>query len=134
MPGKIQPLDIPKMKWECNSMDFITGLPTVQGGYDSIMVVVDMLTKMSHLFPIKTSYIASDVAKVFVKEIYQIHGLPKRIVSDRDSKFTFKFWTSLFQAIGTQLCFSTAYHPQTDGQTERVNQVIKDILRAYCSP
>ena len=133
MPGKLQPLDIPEMKWECISMDFITGLPTVQGGYDSIMVVVDMLTKVSHLILVKTSYTASDVARVFVKEIYRIHGLPKRIVSDRDAKFTSKFWTSLFQAIGTQLCFSTAYHPQTDGQTKRVNQVIEDILRAYCS-
>ena len=62
-----------------------------------------------------------------------MHGLPKRIVSDCDAKFTLKFWTSLFQAVGTQLNFSTAYHPQTDGQTERVNQVIEDIIRSYCS-
>ena len=70
MPRKLQPLDILEMKWECINMNFIRGLPTVQGGYDSIMVVVDMLTKMSHLIPVKTSYIASDVARVFVKEIY----------------------------------------------------------------
>ena len=82
------------------------------------MVVVDMLTKVSHLIPVKTSYTASNVARVSVKEIYRTHGLPKRIGSDRDAKFTSKFWTSLFQAIGTHLCFSTAYHPQTDGQTE----------------
>ena len=133
MPGRLEPLDIPEMKWECISMDFVTGLPTVQNGYDSIMVVVDMLTKVSHLIPVKTTFTTVDIARLFVKEIYRIHGLPRRIISDRDAKFTSKFWTSLFQAIGTQLCFSSAYHPQTDGQTERVNQVIEDILRAYCS-
>ena len=103
MPGKLEPLDTPEMKWECISMDFVTRLPSAQGGYDSIMVVVDLLTKVSHLIPVKTSYTASDIARLFVKEIYRIHGLPKRIISDRDAKFTSKFWTSLFQAIGTQL-------------------------------
>ncbi|MCO5594099.1 hypothetical protein L7F22_048120 [Adiantum nelumboides] len=102
-------------------------------GYESVYVVFDMLTKVAHLIPVKTTHTASDISRVFIKEIFRLHGLPKRIVSDRDAKFTSKFWTSLFQAIGTQLCFSTAYHPQTDGQTERVNQVIEDILRAYCS-
>ena len=115
MPGMLQPLDIPQMKWECISMDFVTGLPTVLGGYNSIMVVVDMLTKVSHLIPVKVSYSASNIARIFIKEIFKLHGLPKRIVSDRDAKFTSNFWTWLFQAIGTQLCFSMAYHPQTDG-------------------
>ena len=133
MPGKLEPLAIPEMKWECISMDFVTGLPTVQGGYDSIMVIVDMLTKVAHLIPVKTTYTAADIAKVFIREVFRIHGLPKRIVSDRDAKFTSRFWTSLFQAVGTQLNFSTAYHPQTAGQTERVNQVLEEILRAYCS-
>ena len=133
MPGKLEPLGIPEMKWECISMDFVTGLPSTQGGYDSIMVVVDLLSKVSHLISVKTSYTASDIARLFVKEIYRIHGLPKRIISDRDAKFTSKFWTSLFQAIETQLCFSTPYHPQMDGQIERVNQIIEDMLRAYCS-
>ncbi|MCO5590724.1 hypothetical protein L7F22_044699 [Adiantum nelumboides] len=113
-------------------MDFVTGLPTV-AGYDFVYVVVDMLTKVAHLMPVKTTYTASDISRVFIKEIYRLHWLPKGIVSDRDAKFTSKFWTSLFQAIGTQLCFSTAYYPQTDGQTERVNQLIEDILRDYCS-
>ena len=132
MPGKLEPLVIPEMKWECISMDFVTGLPTVQGGYDSIMVIVDMLTKVAHLIPVKTTYTIADIARIFIKEVFRIHGLPKRIVSDRDAKFTSKFWTSLFQAVGTQLNFKMAYHPQTDGQTERVNQVIEDIIRAYC--
>ncbi|MCO5601714.1 hypothetical protein L7F22_055837 [Adiantum nelumboides] len=120
------------MKWECISMDFVTGLPTI-AGYDCVYVAVDMLTKVAHLMPVKTTYTASNISRAFIKEIFKFHGLPKRIVRDRDAKFTSKFWTSLFQAIRTQLCFSTAYHPQTDRQTERVNQVIEDILRAYCS-
>ena len=130
--GKLQPLEIPQMKWEFISMDFVVGLPLVQGGYNSIIVIVDMLTKVAHLIPVKTNYKESDVARLFIKEIFRLHGLPKRIIIDRDSLFTSHFWKSLFQAIETQLCFSTAYHPQSDGQTERVNQVIEDILRAYC--
>ncbi|MCO5579307.1 hypothetical protein L7F22_033162 [Adiantum nelumboides] len=121
------------MKWKYISMDFVIGLPTVQGSYNSIKVIVDMLTKVSHLIPVKTTFTASDIARIFVKEVFRLHGLPKRIVSDRDTKFTLNFWTSLFQAIGTELRFSIAYHPQTDGQIERVNQVIEDIFRAYCS-
>ena len=85
------------------------------------MVIVDLLTKVSHLIPVKTTFKSSDIARLFVKEIFRLHGLPKRIVSDRDAKFTSKFWSSLFQALGTQICFSTAYHPQTDGQTKWVN-------------
>ncbi|MCO5576140.1 hypothetical protein L7F22_029948 [Adiantum nelumboides] len=108
-------------------------LPTVQGGYDFIMVIVHMLTKVSHLIPVKKTYTASDISRLFVKEIFRLHGLPKRIISDRDAKFTSKFWKALFEALRTQLCFSSAYHPQSDGQTKRVNQVIEDILRAYCS-
>ena len=100
MPGMLQPLDIPKMKWKCISMDFVTGLPTVLGGYNLIMVVVDMLTKVSHLILVKVSYSASNITRIFIKDIFRLHGLPKRIVSDRDAKFTLNLWTSLFQAIG----------------------------------
>ncbi|MCO5555599.1 hypothetical protein L7F22_009144 [Adiantum nelumboides] len=114
LPGQLKPLDISQMKWECIDMDVVIGLPTV-AGYDSVSVVVDMLTKVAHLMPVKTTYTAFDISRVFIKEIFRFHGLPKRIVSNRDTEFTSKFWTSLFQAIGTQLCFSTAYHPQTDG-------------------
>ena len=130
-PGKLQPSDIPQMKWECISMDFVTGLPKSHG-YDSIFVVVDMLTKMTHLFPVHKDDKAKDIAHVFMKGVFLHHGLPRRIISDRDSKFTSNFWKAIFEATGTQLSFSTAYHPQTDGQTERVNQVIEDMLRAYC--
>ena len=119
------------MKWENISMDFVTGLPKSKG-YDSIFVVVDMLTKMTHLFPVHKDDSAKDIAHVFMKGIFVYHGLPRRIISDRDSKFTSNFWKAIFEATGTQLSFSTAYHPQSDGQTERVNQVIEDMLRAYC--
>ena len=130
-PGKLHPIDAPQMKWECISMDFITGLPKSHG-FDSIFVVVDMLTKVAHLFPVRKDYSAKDVAHTFMKGVFLYHGLPRRIVSDRDSKFTSNFWKSIFEATGTQLAYSTAYHPETDGQTERVNQVVEDILRAYC--
>lgn len=114
-------------------MDFVTGLPTVSGGYDSIFVVVDKLTKVAHLVPIKKTFSASDVARVFIKEIVRLHGFPRRILSDRDAKFTSKFWKALFKAIGTELNMSTAFHPKSDGQSERVNQVIEDFLWAYCN-
>ena len=112
-------------------MDFVTGLPTSRG-YDSIYVVVDMLTKMIHLFPMRKDASAKDIAHVFMKGMFLYHGFPRRIIFDRDSKFTSNFWRAIFEATGTQLSFSTAYHPQTDGQTERVNQIIEDMLRAYC--
>lgn len=108
-------------------------MPTVQSGYDSIFVVVDRLTKVAHLIPVKVTFTAMDIAKVFIKEIFRLHGLPRRIVSDRDAKFTSRFWTAFFEAVGTSLNLSTAYHLETDGQTERVNQVIEDILRSYCA-
>ena len=91
-----------------------------------------MLTKVAHLFPVWKDYSAKDVAHTFMKGVFLHHGLPRRIVSDRDSKFTSNFWKSIFEATGTQLAYNTAYHPEIDGQTERVNQVVEDILRAYC--
>ena len=99
-PGKLQPNDIPQMKWENISMDFVTGLPSSRG-YDSIYVVVDMLTKMIHLFPVRKDASAKDIAHVFMKGIFLYHGLPRRIISDRDSKFTSNFWRAIFEATGT---------------------------------
>ena len=113
-PGKLQPLDIPQMKWESISMDFVTGLPKSQG-YDSIYVVVNMLTKMVNLFPVRKEASAKDITYVFMKGVFMYHGLPRRIVSNRDTKFTSNFWRAIFKAIETKLSFSTAYHPQTDG-------------------
>ena len=113
-------------------MDFVTGIPKVTGGFDSIFVVVDKLTKVAHLIPMKTTSIAVNIAHLFVKEIVRLHGIPARIINDQDAKFTSKFWQALFQSVGTQLSLSSVYHPKIDGQTERVNQVIKDMLRSYC--
>ena len=108
-------------------MDFITALPKVTRNFDSIFVVVDQLTKVAHLIPIRTTTSALDIAQLFVKEIVRLHGVPARIVSDRDAKFTSKFWIAMFQSLSTLLNLSSAYHLETDGQTERVNQVIEDM-------
>ena len=103
LPGKLHPLAIPKMKWECISMDFVTGLPKVSGGFDFIFVVVYKLTKVAHFIPIRTSATATDVAQLFVKEIVRLHGIPARIISDRDAKFTSNFWKAMCQSLGTLL-------------------------------
>eukprot|EP00253_Pinus_taeda_P027707 PITA_27707 len=112
-------------------MDFITGLPKSKKGNDSIMVVVDKLSKSAHFIPVQSTYRAAQIANIFMQNIFRLHGLPKTIVSDCDVKFTSTFWKTLFEGLGTQLNFSTAYHPQTDGQTEPVNQVVGDMLRSY---
>ncbi|KAL0539845.1 hypothetical protein IC582_024066 [Cucumis melo] len=128
--GLLQPLSIPEWKWENVSMDFITGLPRTLRGFTVIWVVVDRLTKSAHFVPGKSTYTASKWAQLYMSEIVRLHGVPVSIVSDRDARFTSKFWKGLQTAMGTTLDFSTAFHPQTDGQTERLNQVLEDMLRA----
>ncbi|KAL0554256.1 hypothetical protein IC582_008173 [Cucumis melo] len=128
--GLLQPLSIPEWKWENVSMDFITGLPRSLRGFTVIWVVVDRLTKSAHFVPGKSTYTASKWAQLYMSEIVRLHGVPVSIVSDRDARFTSKFWKGLQTAMGTRLDFSTAFHPQTDGQTERLNQVLEDMLRA----
>ncbi|XP_058726596.1 uncharacterized protein LOC131597956 [Vicia villosa] len=112
------------------SMDFIVGLPRVLGGHDSIWVIVDRLTKSAHFLPVKTTHKVSHLARLFVVEIVRLHGVPSSIVSDRDPKFTSRFWKAFHQEMGTNLNLSTSNHPQTDGQTERTIQTIEDMLRA----
>eukprot|EP00253_Pinus_taeda_P031931 PITA_31931 len=129
--GLLQPLPIPEWKWETISMDFITSLPLTRKNHDSIMVVVDKLSKAAHFIPVHSTYKAVQIAHLFMQNVFRLHGLPKVIISDRDVKFTSTFWRTLFDELGTQLNFSTAYHLQTDGQTERVNQMLEDMLRAY---
>jgi transposase InsO family protein len=128
--GLLQLLQVPKWKWGEIAMDFIVGLPKTQSGYDSIWVIVDRLTKVAHFIPIKTTYSRPQLAELYMSRIVCLHGVPKKIVSDRGTQFTSKFWERLHENLDTQLCFSSAYHPQTDGQTERVNQILEDMLRA----
>jgi hypothetical protein len=111
----LQPLPILEWKWETISMDFITGLPTSARKNDAIMVVVDKLSKSTHFNPVKLTCKEIDIANIFMKEIFILHGMPKEIVSDRDRRFTYNFWKSLMAGLETKLLFSTAYHPQTDG-------------------
>ncbi|GJX04927.1 putative nucleotidyltransferase, ribonuclease H [Tanacetum coccineum] len=113
--GLLQPLEIPMWKWDEISMDFVTGLPTTQKRHDAIWVVVDRLTKSAHFLPIRKNYGISKLAEIFRQEIVRLHGTPTAIVSDRDPKFTSRFWKGLQKAWGTRLKFSTTFHPQTDG-------------------
>jgi IS30 family transposase len=126
----LQPLQIPQWKWDEIGMDFIIGLPRTGASYDSIWVVVDRLTKSAHFIPVKTSYSSAVLVELYMSRIVCLHGVPKKIVSDRGTQFTSHFWQQLHEALGTHLNFSSAYHPQTDGQTKRTNQVLEDMLRA----
>jgi hypothetical protein len=126
----LKPLEIPEWKWEHITMDFVVGLPRSPRGRDAIWVVVDRLTKSAHFIPMKTTNLASDLVPLYMKEVVRLHGVPKSIVSDRDSKFVSKFWESLHSALGTKLSLSVAFHPQTDGQSERTIQTLEDMLRA----
>ncbi|WVZ97800.1 LOW QUALITY PROTEIN: hypothetical protein U9M48_043312 [Paspalum notatum var. saurae] len=117
-------------KWEEISMDFIVGLPRTQKGYNSILVVVDRLTKVAHFIPVNTTYSGARLAELYISRIICLHGVPKRIISDRGSQFTSRFWEQLHDSLDSKLRFSTAYHPQTDRQTERTNQILEDMLRA----
>jgi hypothetical protein len=128
--GTLQPLPIPSWKWEDISMDFIIGLPNTSQRHDSIWVIVDRLTKTAHFLPVHTTYNAKKYAEIFLDQIVRLYGIPKMIISDRGAQFIARFWEQLQQTLGTKLIRSSAYHPQTDGQTERINQILEDMLRA----
>ncbi|KAH9686662.1 Endonuclease [Citrus sinensis] len=128
--GCSQPLSIPEWKWEHITMDFVAGLPRTQKGHDGVWVVIDQFTKSAHFLPFKTTYSMDKLGSIYVAEIVRLHGVAVSIVSYRDSRFTSKFWTSLQHALGTKLNFSTTFHPQTDGQSERIIQTLEDMLRA----
>ena len=114
--GLLQPLPIPKRRWEVVTMDLITGLPITRiGQHDAIVVFVDKLSKMVHYAPCTTTVDAPSLAKIFFREVVRLHGVPKVIISDRDPRFTSHFWTALWKELGTKLSMSTSYHPQTDG-------------------
>ena len=131
--GLLQPLPTPSKPWEVVGIDFVTGLPHIKHGHDAIMVVVDHLTKMAHAIPCRKSITAQETAQLFVKEIFRLHGLPTVIVSDRGSQFTSQFWNTLFTKLGTKLSLTSAYHPQSNGLTERVNGNIMETLRIFSS-
>jgi transposase InsO family protein len=121
---------ISKWKWENICMDFIVGLSRTSRGYNSIWIIVDRLTKLAHLILVSTAYRIRQYVKLYMSYIIRYHGIPKTIISDRGSIFVAHFWEQLHECLGTHLIRSSTYHPQTNGQTERVNQIIKDMLHA----
>ncbi|KAE8957102.1 hypothetical protein PR001_g31493, partial [Phytophthora rubi] len=129
----LRPLPIATSAWRSVSMDFIFGLPRDAEGRTGVLVFVDRFSKMVHLAPVAAEVTADESAELFLDLVFRHHGLPESIVSDRDPRFTSAFWTRLFALLGTRLLMSTAAHPETDGQTERVNRVLEDVLRSYAT-
>ena len=129
--GLLNPIPPPDNKFDTVSMDFIGPLPTTQSGYDGILVIVDTLTKAVTLEPIKFTFGAIQIAEIFFKRIISRQGLPIKIISDRDPRFSGEFWKTIFSLVGTEVALSTAYHPQSDGQTERSNRTLEEILRGH---
>ncbi|KAB2605791.1 S ribonuclease [Pyrus ussuriensis x Pyrus communis] len=125
----LQPLPVPEWKWENITMDFVYKLPRTHNGFDGIWVIVDRLTKSAHFIPVREKYSLGRLAELFISKIVKYHGVPVSIVSDRDPRFTSKFWVAFQEALGTRLLYSITYHPQTDGQSERTIQTLEDMLR-----
>ncbi|KAF1319909.1 Pol protein, partial [Globisporangium splendens] len=129
----LRSLPVPQDSWKSVSMDFIFGLPRDKHRRNGVLVFVDRFSKMVHLTPVSDKISAEMTAKVFVDVVFRLHGLPSEIVSDRDTRFTSRFWRTLLGILDTKLSMSTAAHPETDGQTERVNRVLEDVLRSYAT-
>ncbi|XP_052725957.1 uncharacterized protein LOC128194408 [Vigna angularis] len=129
--GLLQQLEIPEWKWDSISMDFVTHLPRTVRNHDSIWVIVDRLTKSAHFLAVNLKMSMTNLAKLYIQEIVRLHGVPSSIISDRDTRFTSRFWQSLQSELRSKLQMSSAYHPQTDGQSERTIQTLEDLLRTY---
>lgn len=129
-PGLLHPLPIPQQLWEMITMDFVEGLPQ-SGKFNCLWVIVDNCTKFAHFLPLTHPYTTAKVALLYMNNMYRIHGFPATIVSDRDPVFTGHFWRELFKYASTELRLSAANHPQTDGQTRRVNQCVETYLRCF---
>ena len=128
--GTLQQIEIPVWKWDNVTMDFVTKLPKTLKGHDAIWVIVDRLTKSAHFLPIRETYPLEKLVQLYVNEIVARHRVPLSIISDIDTRFTSRFWTSFQQEMGTRLNLSTTYHPQTDGQSERTIQTLEDMFRS----
>ena len=131
-PCLLQRLAVPTASWQMISMNFVEGLPK-SGGKSCILVVVDKFSKYAHFLPLSHPYTTSQVAKLFMQQIYRLHGIPSSIISDRDKVFTSLFWQELFKLANVTFNMSSSYHPQTDGQTERVNQCMETFLWCFVS-
>jgi hypothetical protein len=125
--GPLQSLPIPTWKWEDISMDFIVGLPKTTKGFDSIWVIIDRLTKIAHFLPVKSKYTMVAYVELYIARILSSHGVPKTIGSDQGPQIVSMFWEELHKSLGTKLLHSSAYHPQTSGQTKRVNQILEEM-------
>jgi hypothetical protein len=130
LPGLLQPLAVPDRAWKVISLEFIEGL-SVSGSINCILVVVDTFSKYAHFIGLKHPFIVASVGKLYLSHVYKLHGMPLAIVSDRDRIFTSKLWQELCKLAKVDLHMSTTYHPQSDGQTERVNQCLKPFLQCY---
>jgi len=130
--GELQPIPVPETRWEVVSVDFIVELPEAHG-YDAIMCVVDSLSKRAHFIPTNTTITSLGTARLFLANSWRLHGLPRSVISDRGPQFVSEFTRELYRLLGIQLAATTAYHPQADGQTERVNQELEQYLRLFVS-
>ena len=128
--GLLQPLEVAEWKWEHVTMDFVTHLPRTPQGHDAVWVIVDRLMKSAHFLAVRMTFTLERFCLLYIREIVRLHGVPVSIVSDRDPRFTVHFWKSFQKAMSTRLTMSTAFHPQTYGQSERTIQVLEDMMRA----
>jgi hypothetical protein len=128
--GLLQPLSIPDWKWGDINIDLIMGLPLTARKFESIWVIVDQLTKSAHFIPVNTTYKVQKYAEIYMAHVLCVYEVPKMIIYDQGSQFVTRFWEQLHASLGTNLIHSSAYHPQRAGQTERVNQILEDMLWA----